>query len=60
MSASARLHVEPLAGDRWTWKYVETDTGIELCSNEMYGSREEAVDWACRAYPDLEVADPEG
>ena len=57
MSSEAQLHVEPVGGDRWTWRYVENGTRIELWSNEMYGSREEAAEWARRAFPDLEVAD---
>ncbi len=59
MTPPAHLEVESVAGDRWTWRYVETGTEIELWSNEMYSSRQEAAEWALRAYPDLEVADPE-
>ena len=57
MSSEAQLHVEAVPGDRWTWRYAEAGTGIELWSNETYGSQEEAAEWARRAYPDLEVAD---
>jgi hypothetical protein len=57
VSSAAQVRLEAVGGDRWTWRYVEAGTEIELWSNEMYGSREEAAEWARRAYPDLEVAD---
>ena len=49
------LHVDTLGDDRWTWRYVEGD--MELHSNEMYATREEAADRARRAYPDVSPAD---
>ncbi len=55
--ARAELRIEPVAGGRWTWRYVEPDTGVELYSNETFVSREVAEDWARRAYPDLELAE---
>jgi hypothetical protein len=48
------------AEERWTWRYVEPDTGVELDSNETFASREAAVDWARRAYPDVPFAEDEG
>lgn len=53
----AQLRVSATPGGGWTWSYVEPDNGIVLHSNETYGSREEAVEWARRAYPDLEFAE---
>ncbi len=57
--SSAQLRINSVEGDGWTWSYVEPDSDIELHSNETYGSREAAVEWARRAYPDLEVENPE-
>ncbi len=51
------LHVDRLDDDRWTWRYVERESGLELHSNETFSSREVAVDWARRAYPDVPFAD---
>lgn len=51
--ATPELHVDALEGGRWTWRYVEGD--LQLCSNETYGSQEQAADRARRAYPDVEV-----
>jgi hypothetical protein len=51
--------VDRTDGERWTWRYVEQETGIELHSNETFSSREVAVDWARRAYPDVPLADDE-
>jgi hypothetical protein len=55
-----QLHVDSLEEDRWTWRYVEQETGVELHSNETFSSRDVAVDWARRAYPDVLFADDEG
>lgn len=42
---------------RWTWCYVEPDSGVELFSNETYATSEGAADYARRAYPDVPFAD---
>ncbi len=52
-----QLHVDSLGDDRWTWRYVEQETGLELHSNETFSSRELAAEWAQRAYPDVPLAD---
>ena len=52
-----QLHVDPLEDERWTWRYVEVGTGLELHSNETFASREAAMDWAQRAYPGVAFAD---
>ncbi len=57
--AEAQLQVRQGEDGRWTWRYVEPETGVELDSNESFASRESAVDWARRAYPDLPFADDE-
>lgn len=59
MSGGPHLRLNPVDGDGWTWSYVEPDSDVELHSNERYGSRDEAAEWAKRAYPDLDVADNE-
>jgi hypothetical protein len=53
----AELRVASAGDGRWTWQYVEPDTGVVLHSNETFASREAAEDWARRAYPDLELAE---
>jgi hypothetical protein len=57
--AHPELHVERAGDDAWTWRYVERETSVELHSNEVFSSRETAVDWARRAYPDVPFADDE-
>ncbi len=52
----AELVVEQIGGDRWEWRYVEREAGVELHSNENYATAEKAAEWARRAYPDLSVA----
>lgn len=52
-----QLHVDAVDDDRWTWRYVEQETGLELYSNEMFSSREIAAEWAKRAYPDVPLAE---
>jgi hypothetical protein len=47
MSGRIRLTLDD---GRWTWVYEQDD--VRLASNHDYGSREEAVDAARRAYPD--------
>ena len=54
-----QIHIDPVEDERWTWRYVERETGIELHSNETFSSREAAADWARRAYPDVRFADDE-
>jgi hypothetical protein len=57
----AELRVEAVDGEGWTWCYVEPENGVELYSNEIYPTVDEAESWARRAYPDLQVAaDQEG
>ena len=51
----ASLRVEELEGGRWTWCYREAD--LTLHSNETFASREAAMDWARRAYPDVPFAE---
>jgi hypothetical protein len=58
--AHSQLYIERLEDDRWTWRYVEGESDVELHSNETFSSREAAVDWARRAYPDVPFADAEG
>ena len=58
--ARPRIHVERAEDEHWTWRYVDEETGVELHSNETFSSREVAVDWARRAYPDVPFADEEG
>jgi hypothetical protein len=53
--ATPELHVEPVDDDRWTWRFVEGD--LELQSNEIYSTREDAAERARRAYPDVELSD---
>jgi hypothetical protein len=46
-----------LEDERWTWVFEEDD--VRLASNHDYGSRDEAVRAARRAYPDASIAGPE-
>ena len=55
----ASLRVQALEGGRWTWSYSEPAGGPTLHSNETFASRETAMDWARRAYPDVPFADEE-
>jgi hypothetical protein len=55
----AELHVDSIVDERWAWRYVEPGTGLELHSNETYGTRQAAAEAARRAYPDLSLADDE-
>ncbi len=59
MSGSAHLRLNSMEGGGWTWSYVEADSDVELHSNERYGNREDAAEWAKRAYPDLDLVDDE-
>ena len=52
----AELRVEAVEDDGWTWCYVEPEDGVELYSNELYATADDAKDWARRAYPDLPLA----
>jgi hypothetical protein len=52
-----RIHFDSVDDDRWTWRYVEEETGLELYSNETFSSRELAVEWARKAYPEVPFAD---
>ncbi len=53
------LRVTPTDDDRWTWRYNEPATDLTLHSNETFASRDVAMDWARRAYPDVPFADDE-
>ena len=53
--APPELRVYRLDGT-WTWCYVEPAADLELHSNTTYGSREQAVAAARRAYVDVPVA----
>ena len=55
----AELRVEAVEGEGWTWCYVEPENGVELYSNETYGTVDDAKKWARRAYPDLPLAEDE-
>ena len=55
----AELRVEAVEDGGWTWCYVEPETGVELYSNETYTTADGAKDWACRAYPDVPLAEDE-
>ena len=55
----AELRVESVEDDRWTWRYVEPEDGVELHSNETYATADDAKDWARRAYPDVPLAEDE-
>lgn len=52
--AAPELHVDEVEG-RWAFRYVEGD--MELNSDETVATREEATDYARRAYPDVELQD---
>ena len=54
---AAALHLEEAREGRWTWRYVDPASGMTLHSNETFSSREAAVDWARRAYPDVPFAE---
>ena len=56
----AELQVRSVEDDGWTWCYVEPDSDVELYSNEVYPTPDDAKDWARRAYPDVPFADDEG
>ena len=56
---AAEVHVYPIGEGWWSWRYVERASGVELQSNDIYESREEAVESAGKAYPDLEVSEEE-
>ena len=53
----AELRVRSVEDEVWTWSYVEPDNHVELYSNEIYSTAEEARKWARRAYPDLPFGD---
>ena len=53
----AALHVHEMEDGRWTWRYVDPSSDLELHSNETFSSEEAARDWAQRAYPDVPFAD---
>ena len=53
----AELRVEAVEDDGWTWCYVEPENGVELYSNELYSTVDDAKDWARRAYPDVPLAE---
>ncbi|MGH2735616.1 MAG: hypothetical protein ACRDKZ_08550 [Actinomycetota bacterium] len=51
-------HVEPRleilpAGDRWTWRFVDSSEKLTLGGNATFGTSEEATASARRAYPDV-------
>ena len=58
-SPDPRLRVSEVEGGRWTWCWSDPSTDLTLFSNETYASRDEACDWARRAYPDVPFADDE-
>ena len=53
----AELRVEAVEDDGWTWCYVEPDDGVELYSNELYATVDDAKELARRAYPDVPLAE---
>lgn len=53
----AALRVDSTEDGRWTWSYSEPATDLTLHSNETFATREAAMDWAQRAYPDVPFAD---
>ena len=53
----AELRVHRVEDDGWTVCYVEPEDGVELYSNETYGTVDDARDWARRAFPDVPFAD---
>jgi hypothetical protein len=53
----AELRVRSVDDDEWTWSYVEPDNDVELYSNEVYPTAEDARDWARRAYPKVPFAE---
>ena len=55
----AELRGESVEDDRWTWRYVEPEDGVEFYSNETYATADDAKDWARRAYPDVPLAEDE-
>ncbi len=56
---AAQLLVEKIGDEQWSWRYLESASGITLHSNETFHSREAAVDSARKAYPDVALADDE-
>jgi hypothetical protein len=48
---TARIDVWEEQPERWRWAYREAD--VEFLSNQLYGSRAEALAAARTAYPDL-------
>jgi hypothetical protein len=64
-SPPERIGQDPMSGriwltlddERWTWVFEQDD--VRLASNHDYGSRDEAVRAARRAYPDAALAGPE-
>lgn len=53
----AELRVEAVEDEGWTWCYVQPENGVELYSNELYATVDDAKDWARRAYPDVPLAE---
>jgi hypothetical protein len=53
------LHLRPAENGRWTWSYSEPATDVTLYSNETFSTREAAMDWAQRAYPEIPFAEEE-
>ena len=53
----AELRVEAVEDDGWTWCYVEPEDGVELYSNELYATVDDAKELARRAYPDVPLAE---
>ena len=53
----AELRLHRVEDDGWTVCYVEPEAGVELYSNETYGTVDDAKKWARRAFPDVPFAD---
>ncbi|HJP64804.1 MAG TPA: hypothetical protein VKA30_00710 [Actinomycetota bacterium] len=56
-TAGATLRVAETEDGRWTWCYCEPGNDLTLYSNETFASREAAMDWAKRAYPEVPFAE---
>jgi hypothetical protein len=52
---SARIHLQQGGDGRWRWAYIDGD--LELVSNGLYATVEEARAAARLAYPDVALAD---
>ncbi len=55
--SAGEIHLARIGDHRWSWRYVESASDIELYCNETFSSREAAIESAGRAYPDVPFAE---